>query len=138
MVRILFPYYIYEIPYLHILLIYIYLYIYVIVWYYSIQYFHLYNFNIDFVRVYEIIFIIMHIMFPCKREKKFLIQIISCRIRSSMHHVGIKINKILYIWCPEKYTNIGRCTCGFNQYGQIPCVLRDRITWRCTMWWAVP
>ena len=25
----------------------------------------------------------MHIMFPCKREKKFLIQIISCRVRSS-------------------------------------------------------
>ena len=45
----------------------------------------------------------MHIMFPCKREKKFLIQIISCRIRSSMHYVGIKINKILYKWCPKRY-----------------------------------
>ena len=25
----------------------------------------------------------------------------------------------LYKWCPEKYTNVGRCTCGINQYGQI-------------------
>ena len=54
----------------------------------------------------------MHIMFPCKREKKFLIQIISCRIRSSLHHVGIKINKILYKWCPKYKEMSDDAPCG--------------------------
>ena len=72
--------YIYEILCLHILLVYIYLYILL----YDIiihSTFHLYNFSIDFVRVYEIIYNYNYAHnVPSEEEKKFLIQIISCRI----------------------------------------------------------
>ena len=59
----------------------------------------------------------------------------------TLHHVNIKINKILFKWCPKRYTNVGRCTTWFlpkYTLAKNPCAWQRIFHMgRCTTWLRV-